>query len=366
MALVGNILLGTGAAPAVSSIASSVASSVASAVAEDTLSSKIPWGALEYSGTVITAISGSAIGGQGGGGDTSQCMPISGMTAYQTVSSISSWTADLSSISSKQDALTFGYSGEYISSINGSAIIDTQGGGGGVTPEDVSAIASAYADDKLDKTASSTFQPSGNYAYASSLSSYLPKSASSNFAPSGDYAFNSSLTGYLKNSASSTWYPYNGNPSGFLTSHQSLTGYVPKSSISAQSSTWNTVSAMTPKSSISAQSATWNTVSAMTPKSSISAQSSTWNTVSAMTPKSSISGKSATWNTVSAKVDKSAISSWSSNFVYKSAVSGWSAQIAALSAAISAITANKYTLSAGAGIAITNNTATKVTIISAV
>ena len=92
MALVGNILLGTGAAPAMSSIAS--------AYAESAASSRIPWSALEYSGQTITAISGSAIGGQGGGGgDTSQCMPISGMTAYQTVSSIPSWTADLSSIS---------------------------------------------------------------------------------------------------------------------------------------------------------------------------------------------------------------------------------------------------------------------------
>ena len=258
MALVGNVLLGTGAAPAMSSIAS--------AYAESAASSRIPWSALEYSGQTITAISGSAIGGQGGGGgDTSQCMPISGMTAYQTVSSISAWTADLSSISSKQDALTFGYSGEYISSINGSAIIDTQGGGGGVTPEEVSAIASSYADDKLDKTASSTFAPSGDYAYASSLSSYLPGSASSNFAPSGDYAYNSSLSGKLD-------------------------GYTPKS----------------------------------------------------------------------------AISSWSSDFVYKSAVSGWSAQIAELSAAISAITANKYTLSAGNGISITNDSTNKRTIIATV
>lgn len=253
MALVGNILLGTGAAPAMSSIAS--------AYAESAASSRIPWSALEYSGTVITGISGSAIGGQGGVGDTSQCMPISGMTAYQPVSSISSWTADLSSISSKQDALSFGYSGEYISSINGSAIIDTQGGGG-VTPDEVSAIASAYADEKLDKTASSTFQPSGSYAYESSLSSKLDASASSNFAPSGDYAYNSALTGYLQNSASSTWYPLAGNPSGFLTEHQSLSGYVPKSAISSQSAVWDTVTGKVNVGDISAQSATWDTVTA--------------------------------------------------------------------------------------------------------
>lgn len=219
MALVGNVLLGTGAAPGMSSIAS--------AYAESAASSRIPWSALEYSGQTITAISGSAIGGQGGGG------------------------------------------------------------GGGVTPEEVSAIASAYADEKLDKTASSTFAPSGDYAYASSLSSYMPGSASSNFAPSGDYAYNSSLSGKLDNSA--------------------------------------------------------------------------------------ISSQSAVWNTVSAKVDQSSISSWSSVFVYKSAVSGWSSQIAtlsstlsSLSATVTSMTANKYTLSAGNGISITNDSTNKRTIIATV
>lgn len=237
MALVGNILLGTGAAPGISSIAS--------AYAESAASSRIPWGALEYSGQTITAISGSAIGGQGGGG-------------------------------------------------------------GGVTPEEVSAIASAYADDKLDKTASSTFAPSGDYAYASSLSSYLPGSASSNFAPSGDYAYNSSLSGKLDNSA-------------------------------------------------------------------ISSQSAVWNTVTGKVNASDISAQSATWNTVSAKVDQSAISSWSSVFVYKSAVSGWSSQIAtlsstlsSLSATVTSMTANKYTLSAGNGISITNDSTNKRTIIATV
>lgn len=266
MALVGNILLGgTGTAP--------VMSSIASAYAESAASSRIPWSALEYSGQTITAISGSAIGGQGGGGDTSQCMPVSGMTAYQTVSSISSWTGDLSSISAKQDSLSFGYSGEYISSINGSAIIDTQGGG--VTPADVSAIASSYANDKLDKSASSTFQPTGNYAYESSLSSKLDASASSDFAPAGDYAYNSALTGYLQNSASSTWYPMTGNPSGFLTSHQSLAGYVPKSAISSQSATWNTVTGKVNISDISGRSATWNTVSAKLDQSAFTSYTAT-------------------------------------------------------------------------------------------
>lgn len=194
MALVGNILLGTAAAPAVSSIASSVASSVASAVAsavaEDTLSSKIPWGALEYSGTVITAISGSAIGGQGGG-DTSQCLPKSA-------------------------------SGDFYPMTGNPSGFVTGG----------------------------PFQPTGNYAYESSLSAKLDASASGSFAPSGDYAYNSALSGKLDTSASSSFYPMTGNPSGFLTAHQSLTGYVPKSSISAQSATWNSVSSKADSSAV--------------------------------------------------------------------------------------------------------------------
>lgn len=191
MALVGNILLGTASTPAVSSIASAVASSVASAVAEDTLSSKIPWGALEYSGTVITAISGSAIGGQGGGGDTSQCLPKSA-------------------------------SGDFYPMTGNPSGFVTGG----------------------------PFQPTGNYAYESSLSSKLDASASSGFAPSGDYAYNSALSAKLDTSASSSFYPMTGNPSGFLTAHQSLAGYVPKSSISAQSATWNTVSSKADSSAV--------------------------------------------------------------------------------------------------------------------
>ena len=138
----------------------------------------------------------------------------------------------------------------------------------------------------------------------------------------------------MPKSASADFYSTS-NPSGFLTAHQSLSGYVPNSAISSQSSVWNTVTGKVNASDISAQ--------------------------------------SATWNTVSAKVDQSAISSWSSVFVYKSAVSGWSSQIATLSSTLSSLsatmtsmTANKYTLSAGNGISITNDSTNKRTIIATV
>lgn len=92
MALVGNILLGTGSAPGISSIAS--------AYAESAASSRIPWGALEYSGQTITAISGSAIGGQGGGGgDTSQCMPKSASADFYSTSNPSGFLTAHQSLS---------------------------------------------------------------------------------------------------------------------------------------------------------------------------------------------------------------------------------------------------------------------------
>jgi hypothetical protein len=80
---------------------------------------------------------------------------------------------------------------------------------------------SAVVSAKLDASASSQFQPSGSYAYASSLSGKLDASASGMFAPSGnyqsagDYAFNSSLSGKLDASASSEFY-LTSNPSGFV------------------------------------------------------------------------------------------------------------------------------------------------------
>ena len=91
MAIVGNILLGTGSAPGISSIAS--------AYAESAASSRIPWSALEYSGQTITAISGSAIGGQGGGGDTSQCMPKSASADFYSTSNPSGFLTAHQSLS---------------------------------------------------------------------------------------------------------------------------------------------------------------------------------------------------------------------------------------------------------------------------
>ncbi len=127
----------------------------------------IPYSALEYSAQKITAISGTAIGSN-----------VDSATVTATVSS---------AVSGKADQSAFDQCCSSMSSVVSS--IETS-----VTS--MSSVVSGLTGDYLEKSASSMFQPSGAYAYQSSLSSYLPGSASSQFAPSGDYAFNSALSAY--------------------------------------------------------------------------------------------------------------------------------------------------------------------------
>ena len=86
-------------------------------------------------------------------------------------------------------------------------------------------VGRAYVDSsvsgKLDTSAfasaSAGFQPTGDYAYNSSLTAYIPTSASGAFQPSGDYAFNSAVSSkldasassnFVVNSAMTSWIPY--------------------------------------------------------------------------------------------------------------------------------------------------------------
>lgn len=132
----------------------------------------IPYSALEYSAQKITAISGTAIGGN-----------VDSATVTAIVNS---------SVSGKVDQSAFDQCCSSMSSVVSS--LETS-----VTS--MSSVVSGLTGDYLEKTASSMFQPSGDYAYSSSLSSYLPGSASSQFAPSGNYAYNSSLSSKLDESA---------------------------------------------------------------------------------------------------------------------------------------------------------------------
>ena len=86
-------------------------------------------------------------------------------------------------------------------------------------------VGRAYVDSsvsgKLDTSAftsaSAGFAPAGDYAFNSSLSSYLPTSASGALQPSGDYAFNSAVSSkldasasgnFVMNAAMTSWIPY--------------------------------------------------------------------------------------------------------------------------------------------------------------
>lgn len=158
------------------------------------MSSYIPYSALDYDPTgAISGISGSAIAG---GVDSSVVSSI--------VSSMVSGKADQSAL---EDCCSS------MSSVVSSIQNDVSG---------ISSYVSGLTGEYLEKSASSLFAPSGDYAYNSSLSSYLYASASSlfqsagNYQTAGDYAYNSSVSAKLDASASSEFY-LTSNPSGFIT-----------------------------------------------------------------------------------------------------------------------------------------------------
>lgn len=157
------------------------------------LSSKVDYSAIEYNQyNEITGISGSAIaGGINSAMVSSIASSVASAYTESAFSSISAWTADFSSISSKADqsALT---AYQPVSAMSGYA---------------TEAYVDAAMGDKLDATASSLFLTS------------LPD----DLATTGDVA--SAVSGKLDKSASGEFYPRTGNPDGFLTAHQSLAGY---------------------------------------------------------------------------------------------------------------------------------------------
>lgn len=172
----------------------------------------IPYSALEYNGSGdISGISGSAIAG---GVDSAVVSSIvsSYVSSKVDQSAFDDCCSAMSSVvSSKLDASAsslFQPSGDYYSASNPSGFIT------GVDLSDYAKESSLSS--KLDASASSQFQPSGNYVYESSYSSfsgdvvnnissmssivsgltgdYLEKSASGMFAPSGNYALSSDVS----------------------------------------------------------------------------------------------------------------------------------------------------------------------------
>ena len=167
------------------------------------LSGKIGYSALEYNPTgEISGISGSAIATT----DPARVSAIASSYAESAVSSISAWSGYFSSISSKADQ---------------SAL------------EQCCNEVHSALDEKLDKSASSQFQPSGDYAFNSSLSAYVEKSSYSAF--SSEVTNNitslsstvSGLTGqYIEQSASGMF-----QPSGHYVSADDMSAYVPFSGL---------------------------------------------------------------------------------------------------------------------------------------
>jgi hypothetical protein len=137
---------------------------------------------------------------------------------------------DLSEYQEKSGMTAYQPAGEYYSASNPSGFIT------GVDLSDYAKESSLSS--KLDASASSQFQPSGDYVYESSYSSfsgdvvnnissmssivsgltgdYLEKSASSMFAPSGDYALSSDVSGVIDtvSSNSASWGQGGANYSG--------------------------------------------------------------------------------------------------------------------------------------------------------
>jgi len=243
------------------------------------MSSYVPYSAVNHN-TVgqVTGINGSAIAGSIDSATVSSiASSVASSYTESAFSSISSWTAEFSSISSKADSSSLsayqpvsamsGYAteayvdakvgdkldatasslfltslpddlattGDVASAVSGK--LDKSASGefypmtgnpsgfltahqslaGLATVEYVDSSVSSKLDTSAFASASAGFQPSGNYAYSSSLSAFYPASASGAFQPSGDYAFNSSVSSkldasasssFVVNSSMSSWIPY--------------------------------------------------------------------------------------------------------------------------------------------------------------
>ena len=112
-----------------------------------------------------------------------------------------------SAVSGKLDTTAFN-SGDFYTTANESGFVGSTY---------VASAVSGKLDTSAFASASAGFQPTGDYAYNSSLTSYIPASASGAFQPSGDYAFNSAVSSKLDASASgnfvmdssmTSWIPY--------------------------------------------------------------------------------------------------------------------------------------------------------------
>lgn len=168
---------------------SSIASSVASAYTESAFSS------------LSSKADSSAL---------SAYQPVSAMGAYATTAYVDGM------VSGKLDTSAFN-SGDFYPTSNPSGFITGVDLSDYATTGFVESAVSGKLDTSAFSSASAGFQPTGDYAYNSALTAYIPASASGAFQPSGDYAFNSAVSSKLDASASSnfvmdssmtSWIPY--------------------------------------------------------------------------------------------------------------------------------------------------------------
>ena len=132
------------------------------------LSGKVDYSAIEYNqDNEITGISGSAIAAASI--DSAFVSGVASAYAESAISSISGWSGDFSSISSKIDWYSSGVfqpSGDYAYNSSLSSKADQS-----AFEQCCDEVHSAL-DEKLDKSASGEFQPSGDYVYGSAYSSF--------------------------------------------------------------------------------------------------------------------------------------------------------------------------------------------------
>ena len=124
---------------------------------------------------------------------------------------------DLTPYQEKSAMTAYQPSGDYYSASNPSGFITGVDLGDYATTGFVESAVSGKLDTTAFASASAGFAPAGDYAFNSSLSSYLPASSSGSFQPSGDYAFNSAVSSkldasasgnFVMNSSMTSWIPY--------------------------------------------------------------------------------------------------------------------------------------------------------------
>lgn len=138
---------------------------------KSSMSAYIPFSGLGYNqGGGITGISGSAIYAAL---DSSTVSAIASSYAESAISSISGWSGDFSSISSKLDASAssmFQPSGEYVYESAYSSFSSEVTNNISSISSTVSGLTGQY----IEQSASSMFQPSGNYVSSTDMSAYVP------------------------------------------------------------------------------------------------------------------------------------------------------------------------------------------------